>query len=25
MATGLTSLRQQGWVPFAGPGSTATH
>jgi hypothetical protein len=25
MATGLTTLRQQGWVPFASPGSTATH
>ena len=24
MATDLTTLRQQGWVPFAGPGSTAT-
>ena len=25
MASDLTTLRQQGWVPFAGPGSTATH
>jgi hypothetical protein len=25
MATDLTTLRQQGWVPFASPGSTATH
>jgi hypothetical protein len=25
MATDLTALRQQGWVPFASPGSTATH
>jgi hypothetical protein len=24
MASDLTTLRQQGWVPFAGPGSTAT-
>jgi hypothetical protein len=24
MATDLTTLRQQGWVPFASPGSTAT-
>jgi hypothetical protein len=24
-ASDLTTLRQQGWVPFAGPGSTATH
>ncbi|HEY1003673.1 MAG TPA: beta-propeller domain-containing protein [Streptosporangiaceae bacterium] len=23
MASDLTTLRQQGWVPFAGPGSTA--
>ena len=25
MASDLTTLRQQGWIPFAGPGSTATH
>ena len=25
MASDLTTLRQQGWVPFDGPGSTATH
>jgi hypothetical protein len=25
MASDLTSLRQQGWDPFAGPGSTAAH
>ena len=25
MASDLTTLRQRGWVPFAGPGSTATH
>jgi hypothetical protein len=25
MATDLTTLRQQGWDPFASPGSTATH
>jgi hypothetical protein len=24
-ASDLTTLRQQGWVPFDGPGSTATH
>ena len=24
-ASDLTTLRQQGWVPFAGPGSPATH
>ena len=23
-ASDLTTLRQQGWVPFDGPGSTAT-
>jgi beta propeller domain-containing protein len=25
MASDLTTLRQQGWVPFNGPGTTATH
>ena len=25
MASDLTTLRQQGWVPFASPGTTATH
>ena len=25
MATDLTTLRQQGWVPFASPGTPATH
>jgi hypothetical protein len=25
MASDLTTLREQGWIPFAGPGSTATH
>jgi hypothetical protein len=25
MASDLTTLGQQGWVPFAGPGRTATH
>jgi len=24
-ASDLTTLRQQAWVPFNGPGSTATH
>jgi len=24
-ASDLTTLRQQGWVPFDGPGSTAPH
>jgi hypothetical protein len=24
-ASDLTTLRQQGWVPFDGPASTATH
>jgi Beta propeller domain len=25
MASDLTALRQQEWIPFAGPGGTATH
>jgi len=25
MASDLTTLRQQGWVPFDDPGRTATH
>jgi hypothetical protein len=25
MESDLTTLRQQGWIPLAGPGSTATH